>query len=453
MPVPLPELPEGNTTICLVIPDSPEWRQIYMGSLILLQQWWYYGVTSPVDAEDVIQRVMECHYLTSADYEECLEVDCQDIIDCIDDPESGVSDAIFALVESNNSDELRNNAQGTIGSNLVGDNNPTCDDDILWGQCIQLVEYLHQLNVDMLELIEVLTNPIEATAQIMPQGTSASGVLAGILVDWVAFVQQNISDNYDAQITQEYLEACACAVFCQARENSCEVNIELLYEVWQDRLNSTININSVINETLLYLISGIWTGNEIADFMFFAQLALRAQLGYYIGRIAFTDIYTRVAIYGNDPSDDWQIICDECAWSHTFDFEVSEQGWELFASSSGVWVNGVGWQTDGEDVSIIIPLTNPLQLTSFSFDYTISTIGAGTPTKQWYMQTNDDVGGQFTLESGNIVSTGDFSQSEDTAFVAYDRLRLSLALDRGSTFGTGQITSCTVTGVGVDPFA
>lgn len=322
MPLPLPVLPEDNQTICLVIPDSNEFRQIYMGALQLLAQWWYWDVQYANEAFDVIQRVQECAYLTSRNYYGCQMIDCQEIIDCINDPSTGVADAIANVAFNRSAESARDVAQSYNDSSLGDGSNPTCDDDILFGQCLQLVEYLHSLNLDALEVIEVASNPNEFVATVVGSVSGADEASVDAVFQWGEFVIDSISENYLAQVTQLYLEDRACEIFCIAKNNNCKIDPTTLFEVWRARLNATVSITSLINESLLYLVSGVWVGQEIADFMFFSQLAIRSQLGEFFGKIAYSDLDMRLRIYGNDPNPDWQVLCPPCVptWCVLYDF-------------------------------------------------------------------------------------------------------------------------------------
>jgi len=246
---------------------------------------------------------------------------CQDVADCILDPNSPAYDAVAQLAYAVAEDAIRAYAQSLNNANLAGNSNPDCDKDILFGQCLQLVEYLNQVNIDILEIFEVLTNPIEIGAQVIGQVTGLDEASVDALIGWVAFVQQNIEDNYLAQITQQYLEERACEIFCLALNNDCILDPDTLYTIWQDRLNSQVTIDGLIKDSLNYLISGIWTGTEIADFMFYSQLAFRSQAGKIIEEFAYNDIDFRLKGYSNDPDPDWQFLCTSCEWEYTIDFE------------------------------------------------------------------------------------------------------------------------------------
>lgn len=252
---------------------------------------------------------------------------CDLIIECINDPESGVADSILSLI-GNSSYELSRSYGQSFNNVSLGDGyNPTCDEDILFGQALQLVEYLDQLNRDFLEIAEVATNRLDLLADVVGDvtGIDESSIDAGIA--WIQFIQDSIAENYDAQITQAYLEEIACDIFCRALDVNCAITPTLLYDTFKDRLESDISIDEIMIEVWLYLTSGTWTGQEIADVMFFAQLALRSMIGKYFEKVAYSDINTRIEIYSNDPNPDWSTLCDctvdPCALPITINWDTA----------------------------------------------------------------------------------------------------------------------------------
>lgn len=254
---------------------------------------------------------------------------CQSIIDCINDPDSGVSEAISSLVTTQTEENSIEVAQSFNQASLGIGANPTCNNDILYGQCLQLVEYLDEENRQLLQVIEVGTNILELTAQLIGNLRNAKSATVTAVLTFITFVQNSIADNYEAQITTEYLEKRACDLFCFAQANDCQIITENLFTIWQQRLNATVTIDSLFNETIDFLVSGIWTGTEIADFMFFAQLGFRSQIGQYLGEIAYADIDLRLRVYSNDPNPDWLTLCTDCPqpWEYNSDFDVTANDW------------------------------------------------------------------------------------------------------------------------------
>lgn len=271
---------------------------------------------------------------------------CDSIIACINDPESGVSDAIYDLLGGGSYQPSRDYGQSQNDLDLSSSLNPTCDKDILFGQVVQLVDYLDQLNTDFFEILEVASNTTEFLAEVVGDITFIDESSLDAAISWIAFIQDSIAENYAAQVTQSYKDDLACEIFCLA-QTACEVTPRLLYDLFKDRLSSSISLEGVIWDTLDFLAGGSWSGSQIADFMFYGQLALRSQLGKYFEKFAYQDIETRLSIYSNDPNPDWELLCDTCCEdSEDFDFltDAYETVWfPRNTIANVIWVNGVGW--------------------------------------------------------------------------------------------------------------
>lgn len=243
---------------------------------------------------------------------------CQLIIDCINDPGSELSSVITNLIQNNTLESSRDYGQSQNNSDMSSDVNPTCDLDILFGQAMQLVDYLDQQNTDFFEILEASTNFYDFLADVIGDVTVIDETSIDAGLAWIQFIQDSIAENYAAQVTTAYKEQLACDIFCVARNYDCAITPALLYDIMADRLESTITVEGVIWDVLAFLVDGTWTGSQIADFMFYSQFALRSMLGRYFERLAWNDIRTRLAIYGNDPNSDWTVLC-ECSGKICFD--------------------------------------------------------------------------------------------------------------------------------------
>lgn len=400
---------------------------------------------------------------------------CQDVADCITDPSSPAYEAVVNIASEQSQNAIRDYAQSLNTSDLTGNSNPTCDKDILFGQCLQLVEYMDTINKDVLEIIEVATNPVEGVASVVGSISGVDESNADAFLEWVAFIQQSIEDNYDAQITQSYLEARACEIFCVAVNNNCSIDPTTLFNIWRDRLNSQLQIDNLIGEAILYLISGVWTGEEIADFMFFSQLAFRSMWGYIVGETAYNDIDFRLKMFANDPNPDWALLCPTCVieWEWDSDFTNSQNIWlpRILTSppNSGnpqaTWSNGVGyssvdneqppngyWRVTGiatsfnetikiDEVEVEINWINgDLAPTTRAFE-----ISVGIPGNVQRLQLNSN-----ELIPGNQTLTLQVSNIDATFISVYVRSSANPAPPTYS--GTAEIVSVNVKGTDTNPF-
>lgn len=240
---------------------------------------------------------------------DCGSMDCAQIIACINDPESGVSTAIINIL--NDSDSLLDVGQSQGGLLLGDGNNISCDKDAWYGGIDNLVRALDENNLDSLQILEVMTNVNEWIAEVLGGVLGVEVPIVQSVIDWANFIQNNIMENYEAQITQQYKETLVCDLLCIAMEN-CELTPQHLVDYFFGRLSSQLTFNSLLNESLEFLVLGVWTGTEIADFMMLSQLVFRAQFGRWFADIAFNSIDTDIRLGLNDPSNDWTLICDDC---------------------------------------------------------------------------------------------------------------------------------------------
>jgi len=236
---------------------------------------------------------------------------CDSIIACIDDPESGVADAIVNLYNTQLAQSAIDSAQ-TTGDNILGDgNNPLCDKDIFWGGVNNLVDSLETNNADALQILEVLTNSGEWVAQVFAGALGIEAPLIQSGLDWATFIQQSILENYEAEITTQYLDTLKCDLFCIGFE-TCTLTNKQLIDYFYGRLQAVLTFESLLEDSLQYIFTGNWSGTEIADVMFLSQLAFRAQFGSWFESIGFNSLDMDMRLGFDDPSTDWILLCEDC---------------------------------------------------------------------------------------------------------------------------------------------
>lgn len=278
----------------------------------------------------------------------CIDL-CAVIIACIDDEESGVSQAIVNVINNSTSTEIIDAGQSQGGLVFGIENNPACDFDILWGGINHLVDQLDTNNLDALQILEVATNAGEWVTDVLAGVLGVKIPIVQSALEWGLFIQNNILENYEAQITTAYMDAVKCDLFCLAKDNNCELTPQMLVDYFFDRLSSQLTFYSLLTESLEFLVLGVWTGSEIADAMMLSQLVFRAQFGQWFEYVAFRSIDLDMRLGFNDPSDDWVLLCS-CPeeWTKTWDFKIESgvsDGWQVVTWGDG-WIDGFGWRSE-----------------------------------------------------------------------------------------------------------
>lgn len=381
---------------------------------------------------------------------------CDAIAACINDPQSGVSDAIYNLFGGDSYESSRGNGQSQNDVDLSSGLNPTCDKDILFGQIVQLVDYLDQLNTDFFEILEVATNTSEFLASVVGDITFIDETSLDAALSWIAFIQDSIAENYAAQVTQAYKDQLACDILCASQSN-CEVTPRILYDIFKDRLSSSVSLEGVIWDTLDFLAGGSWSGSQIADFMFYGQLALRSQLGKYFEKFAYQDIETRLSIYSNDPDSDWTTLCPECVfdWEQVFDFtqELYSEDWVATNPTyPPIWITDTAMEggrdangcRDGARFDFAARTVTFVEA-EFSYQNT------ATNTRDSGFTAGNDTNTVLIDERDTKLGTGSYNYEWNGSIDNVDRVQLKFG-SRGGASSFSRCTKLTIRGLGTNPF-
>lgn len=387
---------------------------------------------------------------------------CDSIINCINDPESGVAEAINNVVSIPTFETSVATAQSENQTSLGAGFNPTCDRDILWGQVTQLVDYLDQLNVDCLEILEVATNGAEFISEVIGDITIIDETSLDAVLAWVTKLQDDIAENYVAQVTVAYKDEIACDMFCRAYLQGCAVTPDLMFNVFKDRLTASVTIESIISNTLDYLVGGAWSGSEIADFLFMSQLGFRSQVGKWLGINAFADIDLRMRIFSNDPDSDWSTVCDECVetWEQVFDFTITEYSEFIVQNDivyQSTWQSSLGY-VGAKDalgsrggITIILPEERTLtfaECTNFIVNTATNTRQTGV---RLYPNDTSPYGTAIADNTSEFQGTGSTSREVEGDFEGVNAVQVYNGSRNGSS-SSSRIASVTLRGEGTNPF-
>lgn len=302
---------------CLIWLSQQE--KYLLGNVLQQMKWttrWTSELGTPQPDRDLITENMA--FKLSQEY--CVDI-CQLIIDCIEDETTGVADTIINLY--NDSDSVLDMAKNQRDLLLADGNNPTCDKDMWYGGIDNLVRSLHENNQDSLQILEVATNVFEWLANVAAGIFGIEAPVLQSMADWALFIQQSILENYEAQWTQQYRETITCDLWCIATEN-CEITPQQLVNYFFERLGSQLTFDSLLTESLEFLVLGVWVGTEIVDAMMLSQLVFRAQFGRWFADVAFNSIDLDIRLGFDNPSTDWQLLCT-CPNCTLYDFSIDEQ--------------------------------------------------------------------------------------------------------------------------------
>jgi len=362
------EYPEVTSFRCVEvkIPDDDKYLYALAGFISLLGNAWSYTG----DKTDRIYRAsrwrMAYRLTTWAACMNCEELrEClQPLFDALRDQVN--QDAIFRQYGTENPVGVPLPPEVTTAP-LAPGSNPTCDSDVLWSQCEQLVDYSNTMITDTLEQLETATNNIEL-AQVITSLPILDELGADAIAGYVELLFDGIAENYAAEYDLSYRNTLACEIFCLCQDD-CEITIDRVYSILLARVTAhfgspgeTIN---TIGNLLSYLVDQDIDGDVIVDTLFFLLWGGAKLINSFIQEVGSKALETILNLAVNDANDDWVLLCDVCA----------QPGQPIIAVD---WVPmPSGMEISGEDVTEVsagVWEVTSTELTSGAYGITIQEI-------------------------------------------------------------------------------
>lgn len=382
---------EGLRCIEIMIPDDPLFLPLLAGLLKLPCRASYYQ--GDYDHNGVLSQMWRDAY-DANDWGECMN--CEDLTACIQPLLDNQTANFLAIIN-----QSKYGDPGSPGvpltptqtaADLAAGSNPTCDLDIIWAQCMQIVTYTDILITDAIQLAESATNDIELLEVVSSiPGLDELGIDA--VFGYIEMLTEGIAENYAAQITEAYLQEVACQIFCECQD--CEINLDRLLSVMHDRMLSHFSdfpeAFFTVVDMLSYFVDSDIDGTIIADALFYIVLAGGALANTFLGDVGTKPLSLLLKLAVNDANDDWMLICEECP---VF-IQVYRQP-TIFAG--------------GFEYSLPITIGVPFELTSF-----YRTGETGTTDIAFTFD-----GGQYEVEYWVDTGTFEYTNDGETAWLYTD---------------------------------
>jgi hypothetical protein len=277
---------------------------------------------------------------------------CPQVADCIENSESVRNALNTFLADYGNGSEdkeraIRENAQQKSDDLLSFSSGGVCDLDALFACVSQMITLLHNNNLDALEIIEVETNANVELAQVVSSITFLDETSVDTVFNYVALIQNSISENYAASYTDELYDQIRCDIFCLAQEQ-CGLSIDILFGYFEEKMSlNSIDVNDITNLISFFfnLLDGSYIGNNVVYFMFYSQLAL-VRLADSLLTLLLQGNQTlnqanrlnlQIRAFSNDGDPDWEIICDPCGTETPY-WAVSNPGINTVSSTATEFV-------------------------------------------------------------------------------------------------------------------
>jgi len=311
---------EGTRCVQVKIPDDTSFLPVLAAMVASLGNTW--SSIGGVEARRLWAEMWQRAY-AETDWSGCMN--CEELIACLTPILEAQTEAILSQMQN-----FQQFGTGEPGqpmteeqetANLAGTTNPDCDRDILWAQCLALVQFTNRQIEDILERIEAATNVVELA------GLSDDLPLVGVVLKFfgvelatntINYFQEALQEGYLAEYTADKEIELACELFCAFRDD-CSLTVVGIYDIMWGNVTDEVPDSPIEFIELLALLAGIdVAADTVVDLMFWAMWGMAR-----LGEIMLAPINPGVTLQQlaslavDDASPDWIILCDCGAdWFH-----------------------------------------------------------------------------------------------------------------------------------------
>lgn len=426
---------DDSTPIALCLTQ----RQVAILKACLIPQYWetrWDNLT--LDAQELNELISEIDYALIV---ECGDVDCNDVMDCVDADGAYIALTGYQLdylvsVSKARDEALDTAYDGTaqsIGADIPTGTPDTTEQNALCYAIEHFVDFWaasKRAQISLASGWRVALDDIQSAA-----------------IEFYNWIAPYVTPSYLADIFSCFVDF-ATAFAGLADEGERELFACCLYEDLDGVIMTEANFNIAISACASSL-SG--TAGDIAC-VFAGDTGLDMYLVFLTG---YQIAIERLAASENLP-------CDCTAWCYHFDFEAAQESWTNRSSDSrpfGVWTSGVGWQSvwgsvGGFDERLYIERDfTAVHVTQVKMTFNL--VGTGGNSRHWTLQAKlaGSLKSQMTIDYLSLPTDGTPIVAVLNVYEPIDEIEQSLV---GDAAGDGDIdltiTECIVRGNGTNPF-
>jgi hypothetical protein len=313
--------PDGRVCFTIQVPDELEYRAALNGAIGSLGEWftWEHYQTDYTDppARNKEAAQVWIDVLADAVWEECMDI-CSQIIDCIvNNPDTQAAIREFILNDPAINQKMTQIAQAealSIEQRLQNLLKPEqCEPDFVFNQCSVLVQLVHDVSEDIFEALEVASNQLER-ADIFVGAIPAAGVndTAATVFRVADQIAEEIAEDYSGAYDEALYDKIRCKIFCACKDD-CTLSIDKAISVYTELLGDEVPDNPL--DAFLAILSFISNGDfgtDVPVYLMHLLVLTAIRLTQNVFGIDFGVLSNRILAAGDDPDNDWEILCDEC---------------------------------------------------------------------------------------------------------------------------------------------
>lgn len=309
-------VPEDTTCVEVRIPNDLEYLYLLQGFMAKMTDYWTWTGTTAQRKE----RAAIClKAYVETEWGGCMN--CDELTACITPLLEAMRDNIVNSITNMNEYGIENPGQPMSEAdrteNLPGATNPECNKDILWAQCLAIVQWTNRAATDLMERLEVVTNAAEALdiitdAPVVNLVVDQFGVeSAEGLVNYLA---DSARETYTAQYTEDVEYALACQLFCEAMLD-CGLSVDRIYNTFY--ANVVAEIPDSPDDMLEFLVTLAGLNpvtDNVVDLMFWFAWAGAKLMSVVVTKVIGNnfDLNQLLQLAVSEADNDWVLLCEEC---------------------------------------------------------------------------------------------------------------------------------------------
>ncbi len=203
-----------------------------------------------------------------------------------------------------------------------------CTDDEMFGMAVFIADAINDNTTEVLQAIEVLTNPSEIAAELA-DNIPGLGALASA-ADVANWIQNTAKEEYDLAWSTSVRDDLACLIYCEMLDE-CTISFGMLNQIY---LDNTIEIPPVVDtllEWVVWLIGLPFTAplQTVCSISMLGMIAMRFGGKFGEMTLGIQTLKTMVQLAEDETNSNWDILCTDCGWCINTNWDVDEDGWEV----------------------------------------------------------------------------------------------------------------------------
>lgn len=234
-----------------------------------------------------------------------------------------------------------------------------CTDDRAFGMALAVVEAIHDANLEVLQAIEILTNPIEIAAEL---GDNIPGIgmmaSAGDVASWI---QDSATEAYELAWSDVVRDELACILWCSFK-GECSLTYDSIWDVYLSSAGASPPAGNNLETWLAWLILLPFTASlsTVATVSLLGLLAMRYGGSFGMFQLGIRSMETVINLAQNDSSNNWSVVCDPCVLSWCVNLAETDANVVITMVRTGMYYDAGGWHGNN-------PAENDLAGLDFNF--------------------------------------------------------------------------------------